>query len=56
MGYGKPIEPLILFDDATRAHGSTLALPVSEMSIHAVIARIREKREEFESRSKEDAA
>jgi len=57
-GYGKPIEPLILFDDATPgAHGSTLALPASEMSIHAVIAKLREKREEFEScRFEKDAA
>jgi len=49
-GYGRPIEPLILFDDATPgSDGSTLALPASEMSVFAVIKALREKRQQFES-------
>jgi len=50
-GNGKPVEPLILFDDASiGSHGSTLALPASQISMFAVIAALREKRKQFESR------
>ena len=48
-GRGKPVEPLILFDDSAESPMFTIAMPASKISAHAVIAAIREKRKQFEA-------